>query len=305
MAAEKKPCHEPAPEAPKTCCHGHAAQAPVDYTDVPEGTVFICPMHLEIRQIGPGTCPICGMALEPETVTADTGPSEEYLDMLRRFKVATVLAVPLVILAMGRHLVPGLFHGLPGWSLSWAELLLATPIVLWAGWPFFVRGWQSIKTTNYNMFTLIAIGTGIAWAYSVVATVAPGIFPMRSETPRRCRALFRGGGGHRHPRPFGPGARAEGQGADLGRHPRPARPRPRHRAAARRRGRGARGGAGRDQGRRSAARPPRRQGAPGRHGGRGWQRARRIDAHRRSHAGREEPRAMPSPAAPSTAAAAS
>ena len=175
MAAEPKTCHAPA--QPKTCCHGHEGKPPVDYSDVAEGTVFICPMCEGVRQIGPGTCPMCGMALEPETVTADTGPSEEYLDMLRRAKIAAVLAVPLVILAMGRHLFPGLFHGLPAAPLNWAEFALATPIVLWAGWPFFERGWQSIKTTNYNMFTLIAIGTGIAWAYSVVATLIPGSFP--------------------------------------------------------------------------------------------------------------------------------
>jgi len=175
MAAEPKTCHAPA--QPKACCHGHEDKPPADYSDVAEGTVFICPMCEGVRQIGPGSCPMCGMALEPETVTADTGPSEEYLDMLRRTKIAAVLAVPLVILAMGRHLFPGLFHGLPAAPLNWAEFALATPIVLWAGWPFFERGWQSIKTTNYNMFTLIAIGTGIAWLYSVVATIAPGIFP--------------------------------------------------------------------------------------------------------------------------------
>ena len=175
MAAEPKTCHPP--ETPKTCCHGHVAKDPAEFENVPEGTVFICPMCEGVRQIGPGSCPMCGMALEPETVTADTGPSAEYLDMLRRTKIAAVLAVPLVILAMGRHLFPGLFHALPAAPLNWAEFVLATPIVLWAGWPFFERGWQSIKTTNYNMFTLIAIGTGIAWAYSVVATIAPGIFP--------------------------------------------------------------------------------------------------------------------------------
>jgi len=180
MAAEPKTCHQPKPavaELPKPCCHGHEQKDQASYEDVPEGTVFICPMCEGVRQIGPGTCPMCGMALEPETVTADTGPSEEYLDMLRRAKIAGALAVPLVLVAMGRHLLPGLFHGLPVGLLNWAEFALATPIVLWAGWPFFVRGWQSLQTSNYNMFTLIAIGTGIAWAYSVVATLAPGIFP--------------------------------------------------------------------------------------------------------------------------------
>jgi Cu+-exporting ATPase len=173
---------EAAPAAPAGCCHGHAAKAPVDHGPVAEGTVFLCPMHLEIRQIGPGECPICGMALEPEVVTADMGPSEEYLDMRRRLWVAAALAVPLVAVAMGRHLLPGLFQALPATVLNGLELLLATPIVLWAGWPFFVRGWQSLKTRHYNMFTLVAIGTGIAWLYSLVAVLVPGLFPAAFRT---------------------------------------------------------------------------------------------------------------------------
>ncbi len=144
---------------------------------MPEGTIFICPMHPEVRQEGPGDCPICGMALEPETVTADTGPSAEYLDMRRRFVVSAVLAVPLMVIAMGRHLAPGLVAGVSPVLVDWVELVLATPVVLWGGWPFFVRGWRSIVSRNLNMFTLIAIGTGIAWAYSLVAVLAPGLFP--------------------------------------------------------------------------------------------------------------------------------
>jgi Cu+-exporting ATPase len=143
---------------------------------MPEGTIFTCPMHPEVRQVGPGDCPICGMALEPETVTADTGPSAEYLDMRRRFVLSAVLALPLVVIAMGRHLLPGLFGHAPV-LLDWLELVLATPVVLWGGWPFFVRGWRSIVSGHLNMFTLIAIGTGIAWVYSVVAVLAPGLFP--------------------------------------------------------------------------------------------------------------------------------
>jgi Cu+-exporting ATPase len=143
---------------------------------MPEGTIFTCPMHPEVRQVGPGDCPICGMALEPETVTADTGPSAEYLDMRRRFVLSAVLALPLVVIAMGRHLLPGLFGHAPV-LLDWLELALATPVVLWGGWPFFVRGWRSIVSGHLNMFTLIAIGTGIAWVYSVVAVLAPGLFP--------------------------------------------------------------------------------------------------------------------------------
>jgi cation transport ATPase len=139
--------------------------------------IYTCPMHPEVRQKGPGSCPICGMALEPEMVTRDEGPSEEYLDIRRRFIVGAVLSIPVVIIAMGRHLVPGLFHSFSADALGLAELILATPVVLWAGWPFFVRGWQSIRSRNLNMFTLIAIGTGAAYAYSAVAALAPGIFP--------------------------------------------------------------------------------------------------------------------------------
>ncbi len=180
----------PASEAPAGCCHGHAGKAPVDHGKVAEGTVFLCPMHLEVRQIGPGECPICGMALEPETVTADMGPSDEYLDMRRRFWVAAALAVPLVAVAMGRHLLPDLFQALPATVLNGLELLLATPIVLWAGWPFFVRGWQSLKTRHYNMFTLVAIGTGIAWLYSLVAVLVPGLFPAAFRTAQGQVGLY-------------------------------------------------------------------------------------------------------------------
>jgi Cu+-exporting ATPase len=143
---------------------------------VPEGTIYTCPMHPEIRQVGPGSCPICGMALEPVTVTAETGPNPELIDMTRRFWIGVVLAVPVVALEMGGHLTN--LHMLLGQQLSnWLQLVLATPVVLWAGWPFFVRGWNSVVTRNLNMFTLIALGTGVAWLYSVVATAAPGIFP--------------------------------------------------------------------------------------------------------------------------------
>ncbi|GAA1775964.1 heavy metal translocating P-type ATPase [Nostocoides vanveenii] len=138
---------------------------------------WTCPMHPEIRRPGPGSCPICGMALEPVTVTADAGPSPELADMTRRFWVATALTIPIVILEMGRHFVPWLHDLIPATASVCAQLLLATPVVLWAGWPFFVRGWASVRTRNLNMFTLIAMGTGIAWLFSLVATLAPGIFP--------------------------------------------------------------------------------------------------------------------------------
>ena len=142
---------------------------------VPEGTIYTCPMHPEIRQVGPGSCPICGMALEPVLATADTGPNPELADMTRRFWVGLVLTLPVAILEMGQHLF-GL-HLLEQQTSNWVQFALATPVVLWAGWPFFVRGWQSILTCNLNMFTLIAMGIGVAWLYSVVATFAPGAFP--------------------------------------------------------------------------------------------------------------------------------
>jgi Cu+-exporting ATPase len=141
---------------------------------MPEGTIYTCPMHPEIRQIGPGACPICGMALEPEIATA--GPNPELADMTRRFWIGLVLTAPVFLLEMGSHLVGA--HGWIDQALSgWIQFALATPVVLWAGWPFFVRGWQSLLTRNLNMFTLIAMGTGVAYLYSVVATVAPGVFP--------------------------------------------------------------------------------------------------------------------------------
>ncbi|MDT3687136.1 MAG: heavy metal translocating P-type ATPase [Pseudorhodoplanes sp.] len=143
---------------------------------LPEGTIYTCPMHPEIRQIGPGSCPICGMALEPEIASADTGPNPELIDMTRRFWIGLVLTLPVFALEMGSHLI-GL-HMIVGQTTSnWLQFALATPVVLWAGWPFFVRGWQSLVTRNLNMFTLIAMGTGVAWIYSVIATFAPGIFP--------------------------------------------------------------------------------------------------------------------------------
>jgi Cu+-exporting ATPase len=151
---------------------------------VPQGTIYTCPMHPEIRQSGPGHCPICGMALEPLLATAETGPNPELADMRRRFWIGLVLTIPVVVLEMGGHLAD--LHMLIAPALSnWIELIIATPVVWWAGWPFFLRGWQSVVTRNLNMFTLIAMGTGVAWVYSVVATVTPGIFP----------AAFRGEGG--------------------------------------------------------------------------------------------------------------
>ncbi|WP_283771536.1 MULTISPECIES: copper-translocating P-type ATPase [unclassified Chelatococcus] len=134
-------------------------------------------MHPEIRRTDPGSCPICGMALEPIVATLETGPSPELQDMTRRFWVGLVLSLPVFVLEMGGHLLPVIHHLVPPAVSIWAQFALATPVVLWAGWPFFVRGWQSLVNRSLNMFTLIAMGTGVAWAYSVVATLAPGLFP--------------------------------------------------------------------------------------------------------------------------------
>ena len=145
-----------------------------------EGAIWTCPMHPEIRRDQPGNCPICGMALEPLEPSLEDGPNLELIDFSRRLWVSAVLAVPLVILAMGSELF--------GWELlpmrlsMWVQLALATPVVLWAAKPFFERGWESIKTRKLNMFTLISIGIGVAYAYSVVATVAPDLFPETLKT---------------------------------------------------------------------------------------------------------------------------
>src|SRR6266403_1277677 len=162
--------------------HNHSGHGPHDHhaskpnATVPEGTIYTCPMHPQIRQVGPGSCPICGMALEPEVASLDAPPNPELADMTRRFWIGLVLSLPPVVLEMGGHLAGG--HGLIDQNLSnWIQLVFATPVVLWAGWPFFVRGWQSLVTRNLNMFTLIAMGTGVAYVYSLVGTVAPDIFP--------------------------------------------------------------------------------------------------------------------------------
>jgi Cu+-exporting ATPase len=142
---------------------------------MPAGTIYICPMDPEVRQEGPGTCPICGMALEPETVSLEDGPDPELIDMTRRFWIALALTLPVFVLEMGRHV--GLMQWVPQASANWISFALATPVVLWAGAPFFVRGWRSVVSGNLNMFTLIAMGTGVAWIYSVVATLMPDVFP--------------------------------------------------------------------------------------------------------------------------------
>jgi Cu+-exporting ATPase len=141
------------------------------------GSIYTCPMHPEIERDGPGTCPICGMALEPKTISAATVEDDsELIDMTRRLWIGAVLTFPVFLLAMS-HLIPHAPDWLSGSASRWAQFLLSTPVVLWAGWPFFVRGWQSLLSRHLNMFTLIAIGVGVAWAYSCVALLFPGLFP--------------------------------------------------------------------------------------------------------------------------------
>ncbi|MEX2490099.1 MAG: copper-translocating P-type ATPase, partial [Pseudomonadales bacterium] len=160
------------------CCHGGQAARKQPKVITPEmlEAIYTCPMHPEIRQKGPGSCPLCGMALEPETVTLDESENPELTDFRRRFWIGLALTIPVFILEMGGHLF-GLDRLLSGNQSNWLQLLFATPVILWAGWPFFERGWHSLKTRALNMFTLIAMGTGVAWGYSVIATILPGIFP--------------------------------------------------------------------------------------------------------------------------------
>ncbi len=156
--------------------HGSHAHAIAVASTAPAGAKWTCPMHPEIVRDGPGSCPICGMALEPMTPSADAGPNPELVDMTRRFWIGAALAAPVLVLEMGRHLF-AIDRIVPAMWNPWLQFLLATPVVLWAGFPFFERGYQSLKTRNLNMFTLIALGTGVAWIYSVVALFAPNLFP--------------------------------------------------------------------------------------------------------------------------------
>jgi Cu+-exporting ATPase len=156
--------------------HHHHPEAPAGGNAVAGGAIYTCPMHPEIRQAGPGVCPICGMALEPVTASADDGPSPELTDMTRRFWLGLALTAPVFVLEMGGHLT-GLMMLMDRSVSNWIQLVLATPVVLWAGWPFFVRGWTSLATRRLNMFTLVSIGVGVAWTYSMVAVLWPGLFP--------------------------------------------------------------------------------------------------------------------------------
>jgi Cu+-exporting ATPase len=160
--------------------HDHRHHAPVTPQPPPEGdprqVEYTCPMHPQVRQMGPGHCPICGMALEPVVATADQGQSPELRDMTRRFWIGTALTLPVFALEMGGHLF-NIHHLIAPQASNWVQLLLATPVVLWAGWPFFTRAMASVKNRSLNMFSLIALGTGAAWLYSIVATLMPALFP--------------------------------------------------------------------------------------------------------------------------------
>ncbi|MCE7886616.1 MAG: copper-translocating P-type ATPase [Alphaproteobacteria bacterium PRO2] len=167
--------HHPATEHHACCAHQPKVAKSLPVLEAGAATVYVCPMHPQVRQIGPGSCPICGMALEPEVMTGEEGPSHELTDMTRRFWIGLALTLPVFALEMGAHLTN--MHFVTGSASNLIQMALATPVVLWAGWPFFARGWTSVISRNLNMFTLIAIGTGVAWLYSMVATFAPNAFP--------------------------------------------------------------------------------------------------------------------------------
>ncbi|MET3667476.1 copper-translocating P-type ATPase [Caulobacter sp. 1776] len=160
----------------------HSTKAITAAPPAQEGVVYTCPMHPQIRRPGPGACPICGMALEPLKATADTGPNPELRSMTLRFWIGLALAAPVFVLEMGGHMGLMRLHLSPHIS-NWIQFALATPVVLGCGWPFFERGARSLVTRRLNMFTLIAMGVGVAWAYSVVATLAPGLFPPAFRRP--------------------------------------------------------------------------------------------------------------------------
>ncbi|MBX3500590.1 MAG: heavy metal translocating P-type ATPase [Alphaproteobacteria bacterium] len=158
-------------------------------TPAEAAAIYTCPMHPEIRQVGPGSCPICGMALEPEAITAEAPPNHELVDFTRRFWIGLALTLPVVALEMGSHLFD--LHHLVDQRLSaWLQLGFATPVVLWAGWPFFARGVASVRNRALNMFTLIAIGTGAAWLYSIAATIVPGAFPAALRDAHGAVAVY-------------------------------------------------------------------------------------------------------------------
>ena len=179
--SSKHSCHEEtsAPAEEHSCCH-HDSGAKVELSaELAATSTYICPMHLEVRQIGPGSCPICGMALEPEMISLTEEANPELIDFNRRFWIGLIFTIPVFFLEMGSHIFPDFIGGLVPTPYSvWIQLLLASPVVLWAGWPFFERGVASFKSGKLNMFSLIAVGTGAAYLFSLVATIAPQIFPI-------------------------------------------------------------------------------------------------------------------------------
>jgi P-type Cu+ transporter len=174
MRAEEETC-------PHHHHHHHAQAAPAVVSSQP-GAKWTCPMHPQVVRDGPGSCPICGMALEPMTPSAAQGPNPELVDMTRRFWIGLVLTLPVFALEMGAHAL-GLAHVLPQQTNNWIQFAFATPVVVWAGWPFFERGWASLVNRSLNMFTLIAMGVGVAFVYSAVAVLAPGLFPAGFRDP--------------------------------------------------------------------------------------------------------------------------
>ena len=197
---------------------GGAAPKP----SAPKGVVYTCPMHPQIRQVGPGNCPICGMTLEPVKATAEVGENRELADMTRRFWVGLVLTLPVFVLEMGGH-IPALgLHDLVAPRISiWIQFALSTPVVLWAGWPFFERAWASVVHRSLNMFSLIALGTGAAYLYSLFATFAPEHVPRRvPRHGRHGRRLLRSRRGHHRSRIARPGAGTARPRADRRRDPR-------------------------------------------------------------------------------------
>jgi Cu+-exporting ATPase len=166
-----------ADRADHSCCGHHVKKQEDAARSGPKDAIYTCPMHPEVRQVGPGDCPKCGMALEPVDATAEQDDTE-LRDMTRRFWIATAFTAPLLVYVMGNMLFGHPFESWISPAVSqWAELVLATPVVLWCAWPFFVRGIRSIRAVQPNMWTLISIGVAIAYVFSVVATVAPGLFP--------------------------------------------------------------------------------------------------------------------------------
>ena len=179
-----------------SCCHGkinascdHAPKTP-DAGSTHSNGIYTCPMHPDVQQQGPGACPICGMALEPMQATInDCTEDDEYRDMRRRFWIALTLSLPVFMLEMGEHMT-GFKHLAPDQIFVWAQMALATPVVLWCGLPFFQRGWQSILNRHLNMFTLISIGTGVAWGYSMIAALMPTIFPNTFRNAEGVVAIY-------------------------------------------------------------------------------------------------------------------